>query len=196
MYATSGGTPGPTAGRRQRRGHGRPPAPVASAFAFSTRQAADARVADVASRASALLSEAVDIREAPPVALPPEVLSKRCSLSRTKPPDLDYAQSYPTLGPSGASSDDVTGRACSVEFYFGQDCLLGPDGKLVPVRWKSHIDPMNDYQGEVANKPYVQERIKEMLREAEEGEKPLGSEWDPMRSLAETLISLAEPEPQ
>ncbi|MFR9727522.1 hypothetical protein ACL02R_29795 [Streptomyces sp. MS19] len=111
-------------------------------------------------------------------------------------PDLDYAQSYPTLGPSGASSDDVTGRACSVEFYFGQDCLHGPDGKPVPVRWKSHIDPMNDYQGELANKPYVQERIKEMLREAEEGEKPLGSEWDPMRRLAETLISLAEPEPQ
>ncbi|MER6206336.1 HEPN/Toprim-associated domain-containing protein [Streptomyces sp. NPDC001642] len=111
-------------------------------------------------------------------------------------PDLDYAQSYPTLGPSGASSDDVTGRACSVEFYFGQDCLHGPDGKPVPVRWKSHIGPMNDYQGELANKPYVQERIKEMLREAEEGEKPLGSEWDPMRRLAETLISLAEPEPQ
>lgn len=110
-------------------------------------------------------------------------------------PDLDYAQSYPTLGPSGASSDDVTGRACSVEFYFGQDCLLGPDGKPVPVRWKSHIDSMHDYQGELANKVYVQERIKEMLREAEEGDKPLGSEWDPMRRLAETLISLAEPHP-
>ncbi|MFF0125782.1 hypothetical protein ACFYTG_08675 [Streptomyces mirabilis] len=109
-------------------------------------------------------------------------------------PDVDYAQHYPTLGPSGASTDDVTGRACSVEFHFGQDCLLGPDGKPVPVRWKSHIDPMNDYQGELANKPYVQERIKEMLREAEEGEKPLGREWDPMRRLAETLISLAEPE--
>lgn len=109
-------------------------------------------------------------------------------------PDVDYARHYPTLGPSGASTDDVTGRACSVEFHFGQGCLLGPDGKPVPVRWKTHIDPMNDYQGELANKPYVQERIKEMLREAEEGEKPLGREWDPMRCLAETLISLAEPE--
>ncbi len=108
-------------------------------------------------------------------------------------PDLDYAQAYPTLGPSGASVDDVTGRACSVEFYFGQDCLLGPDGEPVPVRWKSHISAMNDYQGELANKPYVQERIKEMLQQAEGGAKPLGSEWDPMRRLAETLISLAEP---
>ncbi|MFG2947548.1 hypothetical protein [Streptomyces adustus] len=111
-------------------------------------------------------------------------------------PDLVYAQSYPTLGPSGASTDDVTGRACSVEFYFGQDCLIGPDGKPVPVRWKSHIEPMNDYQGELINKPHVQGRIKEMLREAEAGEKALGSEWDPMRRLAETLISLAEPKPE
>lgn len=108
-------------------------------------------------------------------------------------PDLDYAHSYPSLGPSGASTDNVSGRACSVEFYFGQRCLLGPDEKPIPVRWKSHIDSMNDYQGELANKPYVQERIKEMLREAEAGEKPLGSEWDPMRRLAETLLSLAEP---
>jgi hypothetical protein len=111
-------------------------------------------------------------------------------------PDLDYARSYPTLGPSGASSDDVTGRACSVEFYFGRDCLLGPDGTSVPVRWKGHIESMNAYQGELANKAYVQERIKEMLREAETSGKQLGSEWDPMRRLAQTLISLAEPKPE
>ncbi|MEU8812581.1 HEPN/Toprim-associated domain-containing protein [Streptomyces violaceoruber] len=111
-------------------------------------------------------------------------------------PDLDYARSYPTLGPSGASSDDVTGRACSVEFYFGRDCLRGPDGTLIPVRWKSLIDSMTEYQGELANKAYVQERIKEMLREAETSGKQLGSEWDPMRRLAQTLISLAEPKPE
>ncbi|MFF4512083.1 hypothetical protein [Streptomyces mirabilis] len=109
-------------------------------------------------------------------------------------PELDYAHAYPTLGPSGASVDDVAGRACSVEFQFGQNCLLGTDGKPVPVRWKSHNDSMNDYQGELANKPYVQERIKEMLRAAEAGETPLGSEWDPMRRLAETLVNLAEPD--
>ncbi|MEV5090321.1 hypothetical protein AB0N18_20810 [Streptomyces griseoincarnatus] len=111
-------------------------------------------------------------------------------------PDLDYAHAYPTLGPSGASVDDVTGRACSVEFYFGQDCLRGTDGKLIPVRWKSHNDSMNDYQGELVNKPYVQERIKEMLRAAEASEGALGSEWDPMRRLAQTLVALAEPDPE
>ncbi|MEU5325656.1 HEPN/Toprim-associated domain-containing protein [Streptomyces parvus] len=111
-------------------------------------------------------------------------------------PALDYAHAYPTQGPSGASIDDVAGRACSVEFYFGKNCLLGTDGKLVPVRWKSYNDSMSDYQGELANKPYVQERIKEMLRAAEAGETTLGSDWEPMRLLAERLVDLAQPDPE
>nr|WP_037682627.1 HEPN/Toprim-associated domain-containing protein [Streptomyces griseus] len=111
-------------------------------------------------------------------------------------PDLDYAHAYPTEGPSGASVDDVAGRACSVEFYFGQNCLLGTDGKLVPVRWRGRNDAMNDRQGELVNKPHVQRRIKEMLRSAEAGEDPLGSDWDPMRRLAERLVNLAVPDPE
>lgn len=50
-------------------------------------------------------------------------------------PDLDYARAYPTHGPSGPSQDDVNGRACSVEFYFGLECLIGPDGNPVPIQW-------------------------------------------------------------
>lgn len=105
-------------------------------------------------------------------------------------PDLDYARSYPTLGPSGAAEDDVTGRACSIEFYFGLECLRGTDGHLIPVRWKSHIEKMSDYQGELANKSYVQARIEEMLAQAEASEQPLGEAWDPMRQLAETLVEV------
>ena len=108
-------------------------------------------------------------------------------------PDLDYARSYPTLGPSGLGRDDVTGRACSVEFYFGRECLLGADGELIPVRWKSHIDPMDDYQGELRDKAFVQKRIEAMLTEAEAHQEPLGNEWDPMRQLAQMLVDLAEP---
>ncbi|WNZ06169.1 hypothetical protein [Streptomyces sp. 11x1] len=108
-------------------------------------------------------------------------------------PDLDYARSYPTLGPSGTGLDDVTGRACSVEFYFGRECLLGTDGELIPVRWKSHINSMDDYQGELSEKAYVQRRIEAMLAEAEAHREPLGSEWDPMRQLAQMLVDLAEP---
>ncbi|MCX4538963.1 hypothetical protein OHA79_44830 (plasmid) [Streptomyces sp. NBC_00841] len=55
---------------------------------------------------------------------------------------------------------------------------------------------MNDRQGELANKPHVQRSIKEMLRAAEAGEVPLGSDWDPMRRLAERLVNMAEPDPE
>ncbi|WP_330342617.1 hypothetical protein [Streptomyces sp. NBC_00557] len=55
---------------------------------------------------------------------------------------------------------------------------------------------MNTYQGELGNTSYVQERIKEMLREAETAGQQLGSEPDPMRRLAQTRISLAEPKPE
>lgn len=64
-------------------------------------------------------------------------------------PDLDYARSYPTLGPPALRLTTSRGRACSVEFYFGRDCRRGPDGTLLPVRWKSLIDSMTEYQGEL-----------------------------------------------
>ncbi|GAA3068593.1 hypothetical protein GCM10010464_35990 [Pseudonocardia yunnanensis] len=110
-------------------------------------------------------------------------------------PDVDYGHSYPTLGPSGASQEDVTGRACSVEFYFGKECLREKDGNLAPVRWKSYIEAMSDYQGELVNKASVQERIEEKLRLAERGGRPLDSEWDSMRKIAQVLVDLAAPEP-
>ncbi len=40
---------------------------------------------------------------------------------------------------------------------------------------------------------YIQRHIEAMLTEAEATGNPLGSEWDPMRQLAQTLIDLAEP---
>lgn len=50
-----------------------------------------------------------------------------------------------------------------MEFYFGRGCLLGTDGELIPVRWKSRIDSMDDYQGELRDKAYVQKRIEAKL---------------------------------
>ncbi|GGR01096.1 HEPN/Toprim-associated domain-containing protein [Kitasatospora griseola] len=52
-----------------------------------------------------------------------------------KLPDLDYVKDYPTLGPTGDTRYDINGRACSVEFYFGLDCLLTASGEPLPVRW-------------------------------------------------------------
>ncbi|MFE9121472.1 hypothetical protein [Streptomyces sp. NPDC007172] len=106
-------------------------------------------------------------------------------------PDLDYARSYPTLGPSGEASDNINGRACSLEFYFGLNSLQGPNGDPIPVQWKAFKELVHDYQGELTNKPYVQARIEALLDAAEAGD-PLDESWEPMRLIAQTLIDNAE----
>jgi hypothetical protein len=107
-------------------------------------------------------------------------------------PDLDYARAYPTHGPSGPSQDDVNGRACSVEFYFGLDCLIGPDRNPVPIQWTSLNKSVNTWQGELQNKRYVEERIDALLDAAEAGQVPLDERWDPLREIAQILIDAAQ----
>jgi len=103
-------------------------------------------------------------------------------------PDLDYVRSYPTLGPSGGRFDDLNGRACSVEFYFGRDCLGDQDGSLVPVRWSSYNSKVQDYQGELTNKAIVQKNIEEALSRASPG--PI-ERWEGVRKIAATLVAAA-----
>ncbi|EMF56531.1 HEPN/Toprim-associated domain-containing protein [Streptomyces bottropensis] len=107
-------------------------------------------------------------------------------------PDLDYARAYPTRGPSGPSLDDINGRACSVEFYFGLDCLIGPDGNPVPIQWTSLNKSVNTWQGELQNKRYVEERIDALLDAAEAGQVQLDERWDPLREIAQILIDAAQ----
>lgn len=108
-------------------------------------------------------------------------------------PDLDYVKDYPTLGPTGDTRYDINGRACSVEFYFGLDCLLTASGEPLPVRWTGFNNAINDYQGELvpADKKTVQERIDKMLTTTEAGDTPLDDRWDAMRKIAQTLIAAA-----
>ncbi|KPI21717.1 hypothetical protein OV450_7614 [Actinobacteria bacterium OV450] len=106
-------------------------------------------------------------------------------------PDLEYTRSYPTIGPSGEVDDNINGRACSLEFYFGLNSLQGPKGVPVPVQWKAYKESVQDYQGELTNKQYVQSRIDALLTAAEAGD-PLDESWEPIRLIAQTLIGKAQ----
>jgi hypothetical protein len=75
-------------------------------------------------------------------------------------PDVEWARSYPTQGPSGDRIEDVNGRACSIEFMFGSELMRSPKTwALAPVRWKSYIPAVNDYQGELTEKRAIQQAI-------------------------------------
>lgn len=108
-------------------------------------------------------------------------------------PDLDYVKDYPTLGPTGNTRYDINGRACSLEFYFGLDCLRSTSGDPLPVRWTGFNEAVGDYQGELipSDKKLVQKRIEEMLTAAEAGGMPLDERWDAVRKISQVLIAAA-----
>lgn len=66
-------------------------------------------------------------------------------------PDLEMCYHYPTIGPAGKSVDNINGRACSIEMFLGKD-ILKKNGEYEAVRWKSYIDKVDAYQGEIVSK--------------------------------------------
>lgn len=104
-------------------------------------------------------------------------------------PDIDLARSYPTIGPNGLSKMDVNGLAGSIELYLGIDVITGSDGKLSPVQWRSYIEGMKAYQGEVMHKADIQKRFREKVRVAETDPDLVGSQdWSGLDAILASLI--------
>ena len=82
-------------------------------------------------------------------------------------PELELAKEYPTLGPGGLSEMDVNGLAGSIELYFGTDVLRRDDGNMSPVQWRSYIEGVGAYQGEIIDKVKVQKRFRDKVKDAE-----------------------------
>lgn len=81
-----------------------------------------------------------------------------------KYPDIALAKKYPTVGPTGKKKMNVNGYACSIEMYFGVD-VLTRDNELIPIQWKGFEDKEKKYQGEIADKNYVQESFRKKLQQ-------------------------------
>ena len=82
-----------------------------------------------------------------------------------KLPYINIAQNYPTIGPTDINYMDINGLACSIELFLGSDVLKDENGNFEPIRWKSYIDKIKKYQGEIQNKSLIQDRFKEKLKE-------------------------------
>ena len=74
-------------------------------------------------------------------------------------PDLEMCRHYPTIGPGGSSIDNINGRACSIEMFLGK-AILKKNGEYEPIRWKSYIDKVDAYQGEIVSKSEVLKQFK------------------------------------
>ncbi len=81
-------------------------------------------------------------------------------------PNVPFAVSYPTIGPSGLVQMDVNGLAGSLELYFGEDVLRRADGFLTPVHWRGYDAAVGAYQGELTEKAQLQKRFDRKLAAA------------------------------
>lgn len=79
-------------------------------------------------------------------------------------PNIELAEKYPTIGPSGNQIMNINGLACSIEMYLGKDCL-SPNGYLLPIQWTGLVESINKYQGVVQKKDDVQNRFRNKIKE-------------------------------
>ncbi len=78
-------------------------------------------------------------------------------------PDLKSAKSYPTIGPTGKKKMNVNGLACGIEMYFGKD-VLSKENEIIPIHWKAYNEKEQQYQGEIFEKLYTQEKFRKKLK--------------------------------
>jgi hypothetical protein len=81
-------------------------------------------------------------------------------------PDINLANKYPTIGPTGKKNMNVNSLACSIEMYFGVD-VLTRNKELIPIQWKAFDDKERKYQGEISDKNYVQNTFRNKLKKTE-----------------------------
>ncbi|WP_200250837.1 HEPN/Toprim-associated domain-containing protein [Thiococcus pfennigii] len=97
------------------------------------------------------------------ISLPPNIAIRHL-------PELELLKSYPTIGPSGSVDLDVNGMAASIELYLGEDVLRMDDNSLVSIQWTGYDKSAKQYQGEVLEKSLLQDRFKDKLSRAQNGE--------------------------
>lgn len=104
-------------------------------------------------------------------------------------PDIELADNYPTIGPTGLMQSNINRAACSIELYLGRDVLVA-NGSLCPVQWTGYDKGLQKYQGEIIDKSIVQERFFRKVKLCERDSKLIPSyEWTEMRQLLQLIFN-------
>jgi HEPN/Toprim N-terminal domain 1 len=114
-------------------------------------------------------------------------------------PPLRALESYPTLGPPTTDNPagatvlaNVNGLAASIEMYLGEDILTRPDGALRPVQWRSYIETVGAYQGEVTDKAAIQAAFRAKVQACRTESTQLEStDWSGLRAILDAAIAAA-----
>jgi hypothetical protein len=107
-------------------------------------------------------------------------------------PTLDFAKSYPTIGPYGSTpmNTDINSLACSIELFFGEQVLLDDQGVYIPVQWRGYNNALKRYQGEIQNKGHLQEKFRTVVADAlQDAEKKAAHDWSTIDRLWQHIFS-------
>ncbi len=105
-------------------------------------------------------------------------------------PNLEWAKSYPTLGPTGKDNIDINELACSIELFLGKN-LLQVNGEYIPVQWKGYNSKLNRYQGEILNKNEINIRFKKVVNMTiEQGIDNVEHDWEQLIYLWEVIFNI------
>ena len=114
-------------------------------------------------------------------------------------PPLRALETYPTLGPPTTDSPggstvlaNVNGLAGSIELYLGVGALTGPDGTLRPVQWRSYIETVGAYQGEVTDKAAIQDAFRARIQACRAGtDQPAQRDWSGLKAILDAALAAA-----
>ncbi|MFC1909684.1 HEPN/Toprim-associated domain-containing protein [Chloroflexota bacterium] len=107
-----------------------------------------------------------------------------------KYPDIELANSYPAMGPTGVISMNVNGLAGSIELYLGEDVLRNVDSNLTPVQWKGYDPKLRQYQGEILNKIELQNKFEQKLKACETDPTKVNEyDWEGLRAIWDVIRS-------
>jgi len=106
-------------------------------------------------------------------------------------PYLDFATSYPTIGPQGSMDGDINGVACSIELYLGKDILQDANGVYYPVQFSSYVPAVKRWQGAITQKQTIQERYWSFMKDVSNDLKLASDhDWDGMKLILNLLFAL------
>lgn len=104
-----------------------------------------------------------------------------------KLPELEFAKSYPSIGPQGESEVNINGLAVSIELFLGKNILTNSTGKLRPVVWSSYLKGVDKYQGEIIEKNEIQEDFLQTLLDSR---RVIEQDWSAMDVLFKELFNV------
>ena len=105
-------------------------------------------------------------------------------------PELELANYYPTLGPTGKELMNVNGLAGSLELYLGVDVLRNSDGEFPPVQWSGLDQKMGAYQGAVLEKRRIHRDFENKLRLCESSPELVDShDWEGLRAIINVILT-------